>query len=1693
MNKKNRNKRNNRIGKKIISVLLVIVMILAVTPLDGVYEELFGTNPEDDRTADSLEIVCAATPDDYPGHTQRFDTTQSFVDFCALYRSNSTFASEHQNDELRIVMGADAAAVKGVLGSDFVGLGTLAHPFGGTVKIADNSQGSFVFTNDGDSFFYCVYDSVHIISDQTGQDITLVIKRTAEELESGKNFPVFAQYVDHLNNTTSATWNVQIAADSTGEYSGAIGAILSDATVDLVFSDLSTGTNVVSRAAVDSANYVADVGSVCGRIEDAATLNMTFSEASSSYSITSENGNAGGFVGTMNGTATLNIKNMPAASASKSVISNGTAEGSGFAGGLVGKITSTATVGLTSDGKVNNVAATVIPVKGSVISAENGAGGLFGYYDNVTASNSFDVAAYSNTATVYGMYGGGLFGVLEHNKAGNPATANTFTITDSATTNFKATSGSGDKDTTAYFGGLIGRYKTDDLKNSLIIQSISFSAESKDSFASFGGAIGIVDSAAYVKADGVSITAKGTAKRSGTAATSCDYFGGLIGKTSDMYGVFVDLGDFTLSAGSESYKGGGVVGGFENGVLRLSGTTDLSSAKSQKGGQLVGANNNVLVYALGTGINGTAYGTGWTLKRSDSSQVDDLGTWGEVVRFSDIEHTTDGILTLDSTNHTVTIKAAVTSMGTQAALVKTALNIQLNNKAGGYDCLLFTPGEENTRASLLGTTLAFTADLTFVGTGITGLMRDGSDSVGAFTGTLNGGSKTITLSIGEKYGKDSSGNNITSSTSGEGLGQIYGHPYNGLFAVIGNGAESTGTVNSLTINGTIDVHNKIDGMNIGGIAAVSKGNTTLNGITANQTVEYNEPTAVSGNEATGKNIGGLIGIANGSDNGTIAVTGTNTISTAINISDNFKSWTHVGAAIGKITSPKFTVNIAQGASDKLTVSHTMSVATGTVASTNADGGGLIGYITSGTYTDRKVNIKNLDFNNCTIVNTANTNGGGFLGYAWLDTDTTIDGLTVTNGTITNSSLNVGVMCYEATGRWRVNNLTVTKMSLSAGAGTSLGMLVNKAYSGNNGLYLDVLKAGYMLTNSGITLPGTLGVFDEIAAYSASKVIEGGNGAGVISINMNNGRHNPAADPADSYTSKVKITETGTYQNQISRTAGEGVSAIDSAKYPNANTRYYYNLDQMSSSDVGQNIVLWSVNKYAASNISGLFTTSVANNTLTGAANMTGLSFYPLYSMPKGTTLNGLTLTMDYSGVYNNAETTFNTTYNNTDSYVRDPGASNQHYLMQSGLFITQPEGTNLSIKGTNTLSGTFLQLAANAGDYNGLLVSKKSNGSLTSASGSQIILAGITPKTTGNASYDDGYLLVNKIEREDNNKSSVSVYLEGISTTSAYSSNGSTATVAKSLIGDIAGPAIDVEFSKIKLDSRTTGTLSTVTALKNAYGTENSIFTDSTLLASLKTTSNAQLRYYYTYDEDWGGSGSRWVTYGQEVENSIEYPQKEEKYYGSEYYTDPVSSAHSTDPVYPFATGFLRYVKHTYDNSNPDANGSYYRELKVNVMSVGLTDGCGTYNDPYIISNGGQLESVATLLNSSKATDLEHIRLPITEKSGIEANSTGNRWCDNDHADFTGSASTYTCDSDPSKTWTLGNVKLYLAGAYYKIGSNATITLTKDFQGLGGTDSTGKFAFRGVIVGSTTNGVPNCTIENSSKKPFINVANGLSV
>ena len=70
------------------------------------------------------------------------------------------------------------------------------------------------------------------------------------------------------------------------------------------------------------------------------------------------------------------------------------------------------------------------------------------------------------------------------------------------------------------------------------------------------------------------------------------------------------------------------------------------------------------------------------------------------------------------------------------------------------------------------------------------------------------------------------------------------------------------------------------------------------------------------------------------------------------------------------------------------------------------------------------------------------------------------------------------------------------------------------------------------------------------------------------------------------------------------------------------------------------------------------------------------------------------------------------------------------------------------------------------------------------------------------------------------------------------------------------------------------------------------------------------------------------------------------------------TSERSTDSTC-FANGkYLRYVAAKEGNDGKE----YYHEIDINLQSADILEGCGTYDDPFRITSGAQLETVAAFI-----------------------------------------------------------------------------------------------------------------------------------
>ena len=168
------------------------------------------------------------------------------------------------------------------------------------------------------------------------------------------------------------------------------------------------------------------------------------------------------------------------------------------------------------------------------------------------------------------------------------------------------------------------------------------------------------------------------------------YFGGLVANcSSEGTSGFFDIGTVKISGTNNTVKAegasGGLIGKLEDGVVRLSGTTDLSGiqpgGEGSQYGQLVGNRGAALIYAVGTGFGYNAdTAAGWTLVRDGSGKcVSDIGNWGEVILVdgTKLKEGSSELLDYDRVNHTVTVKKfELSNISTDQDFAALALTMQ---------------------------------------------------------------------------------------------------------------------------------------------------------------------------------------------------------------------------------------------------------------------------------------------------------------------------------------------------------------------------------------------------------------------------------------------------------------------------------------------------------------------------------------------------------------------------------------------------------------------------------------------------------------------------------------------------------------------------------------------------------------------------------------------------------------------------------------------------------------------------------------------------------------------------------------------------------------------------------------------------------------------------------------------------------
>lgn len=1620
--KANRNQKINRIchklyskyRKNVISLVTAAVLLVTSMPLadiSGVVSKMVST---------VTNAITAMAEDTYTDITNDIKngvfTIQNADDFKKLLNADPSVYQK-----ITVLFSNNQSQFKA---SDFTGiekgLGNEEYPFMGTVKA---NEGSAINLPINFALFEYLSDSANLD--------TIIFARPEE-----KNSALLAENVIHGDVASANKWKIKAdPVDDSGatnykSFTSVIGNMKNGANVDL---DITLSNDVkVEVSGGDNA------GLACGTMDENASLAVSLS--SSSLDISGKS-NAGVFIGKMSAGASLDIDKCNTLTDVNISANN--------AGGLVGS---------AENAEINVGEDVTLTMTGSVTGSVT-AGGLFGSYTYSKANEkTFDISKFSGIKmalacssgdTADSAAVGSVFGLLI-NSADSAKISITGTANDIITSNFKGTVRAG------FYGGIVGRYSANALSSELALSDIIVNVTGSCNALDFGGLIGKIgdNSKAYVSVKNTTISIN-------NPTSSQNNYGGLVGYADQ---AFIDVGGkVTVTANdvSANQSVGGIVGKFnKNGVVRLGGETNLSGFypkdPNKNRCQIVGNRGNALIYSL----------SGWSFARTSSKVIDDMD-WGGVLRLnnSDLLESAGGVLSFDGSGHTVTINGFSNN------------NITISNRADFARAALIMQHESNdfvkysgaSRADMLAANISLSADVAISDTGLTGFMRDNGEDT--FTGTLNGNSHKLTMTVGTENDK------------------IVFHTHNGLFAKT-SGAKISNIMLVSNFNIVGDNVSGGDACYIGSVSAYNSGALTIDKVTADVTA--------SPSGAYTNFVGGLVGYV---ADATSEVSFTNSAVTAnltYNNSTTKVDCTCLGGVIGMVgavtskptTGIKFNNVTVDG---NITDKHTGS---------NSRVGGLIAEVgakdNSASVVPNKISITNVNINALTINSSGKSNSGGFLGHNWYRVEIDLNSLNVNNSRLTvNNGTELGGLVLSTTGYWSIKEVSFDGVTVKATKCINFGMLastlfgrdydsygfdyfkgenVNNYRSSRDATYFELTKPnGYKISqDTKINISPSYSYFDEIARcsiYYSSSASFMSNRQAIISI--------PAVTADGERLLYMDGKNCNTYQNQTTNNGAVWKN--------NSWARYYYNLDVYKNGKAttgGAKAVEWSAKLFAANNIKNYINSTNIDFPTDAEIDLTGYSFYPVDTNGCNIKSNS-TITFENNG-FNQSEMVSSS---NSDNYARTTDGidgtnltndHNQHYMMQCGLF--RNENGAVTISGKMTFKGNIGKVNGGSGalvcgsvadDTNTTKKSVKITGSIVL---DDLYVNDTSLSLNGENSYAP--LLINKIGNM------TEITIQNVSqkkhsrTTAKYDKGGQD-YAATSLIGNVGsekGQNISLTFSNIKLDASDV----------------NSIFKNATLLESFQHSDGAgsSAIYNYKWEDDWGkdsaGNIKHNVTYGKEVsdtiKNRVDNVSRQNKYHGDWSMDDRYTSPDKNNAKEEYS--FTEYKPYVAKSAVTGQTDSTYDEIDVNLERPYLDKGCGTYSDPYIL-DASTLAEVARVISTAAPTngwEVNYNANVSADKSTVNANSAFCKGTNHKTYTYDGTGNFVSGNETVSKD----NMIKYLCEAYYKI--NDDIVLGSSFAGLGGTSNS--YVFRGVIVGQQRSDGTYPTITNNSASPLIRFSSG---
>ena len=1555
-----------------------------------------------------------------------------------LVNLSNTKASDYQNETIIITA---SGGVINVIGTAFAGLGSDDFPFAGKILYSTGSEKASIVLNR--ALFNALSASADI------SNVNLTWAGTAAESDGA------AILANNVYADTNTAWNVTLGAYS-GDTSG------NDYRLPALIHTINKDATVTLSAVNNSAFPFAGQGFFCDNLD--GTLIAAYPEKLPTFN-TAKN-HVGGLVGTMAAGAALTVN------AGTTAIVIDVATNGSTAGGLVGSMNSGATLNVTADSitvKQVTAAATdgsnvgtlvgeatnpiVTPIG---IAAAAGHQGLTGYNVGglvgkmtLDGQNAQPPIADVSGLILQGTNCGGLYGVLSSSVSFAVPAIQTFGYFDDGEFNPKITtsvtvthlsSGAGDAGSA---GGVIGLYcptSTDTAPVTLQFTDASTNVtvnKDNNKFANVGGMIGSVQPTAGSKKSYVSLSGVSSLTQNDIPAL---HIGGFVGSLESAP-VHLLVNGRVVSASLDSETTGGLLGLADDNGHLVETSDDLTIAVAN----LTGTNAGGLVGNMVSGVlylhnvptlnittipSGASHG--WIVGNRGNALVCSKEVLPPIAASNPEKQLNDTgiwgqVLQLSKfDNDLVTLDSQNHNFSIRA----------LPQKAGDYYAI-------NTLTDFASVALR----LQLSPKGMMGI--EPGISGGAINLTL---STNIDLtdtgltgltrdnSVGESYSFDIQGNGNTITLPNV---KIFAGPGSHIFQGLIGQCRSGLTLNKLTVAGGSEIfcpNGQSTSVHCGIVGEMLSSATITS---TNSSVSW-----TLGGWANNSNLSGFIAVT--SVNNELNFTGSTWTGSLVDISGTDGGVCRLGG---------FIANGFFNEDKKPSITVTNCHIGGTVQNTVSKGyeaamGGLFGSLRY---------CQKLDINGLTVStdfqSSSKKASGGLLGYELNCDNATFSGVVIDGANLTTDT-KFGGLIYKGAGHWTVKDIHFQSATISGqtDAKTPSGLLVSigcsyKDVGGYEGLYLEVAHDAYKIDPKGVTVTITGGnsYFDELVGRSIYDASSGRNG--IVSIATEN-------------ATLIDQNGCNTYQNQLAQ------------NWENPCTRYYYNLDTILTKvtdndgiiNSPEEMVLWSAYNEcrnctkggaiggAKASIPGFFQKGNRSK-ITGTIDLSGYSFYPVVF--EGTSIQDANITFQFQQL------------EDAEANNKQPSNSQrQHAGMHTGIFTGITTHSSVLTVNNLTLTGTVGGLNGEYGALvRGNVEGRLNTGDIKDVKDTVLNITGVTlngirvyPDLT-NDTVTVAPLLIFRIGNY------VTLRLTDVVTTSGYAG---IPKAASSLIGKVGSSgnttSIDLEFSKIQL---TPPSSEADTDCKQRNCT---LFTRALFLESFQYSTGCRGVYNFTSKEKY--------TIGKEVSNTTTGRNLEKQYWFFDEWGSPKGyvCGENNNPA-DFYKDYTRYV---YQAEKTGAEN--YKELDVNLQPLDLTDGCGTYSDPYRITSGGALQELAKALSGGGSNPSWKVRI---NTAVLPADAAAPDFSKDDGHTLDGATGEQelVLECGANGTWSISEredprtitsalMQDYLRNAYYMITED--ITLPSDWAGLG----TAANPFRGVIVGGGSPAPTVAITTTSSAKQF---------